>query len=84
MCGIEMRKGASAVVLALACALATPVAAQQTSGVPGSPGATTTIDGRYLPPPPAPFQGEINLNALQSKPAWPARVVPPKERRTSS
>ncbi len=45
---------------------------------PGSPDATTTIDGRYLPPPPAPFQGEINLNALQSKPAWPARVVPPK------
>jgi hypothetical protein len=52
--------------------------AQQTTGSPGSPAATTTIDGRYLPPPPAPFQGEINLNALQSKPAWPARVVPPK------
>jgi len=52
--------------------------AQQTTGTPGSPDATTTIDGRYLPPPPAPFQGEINLNALQSKPAWPARVVPPK------
>jgi hypothetical protein len=45
---------------------------------PGSPDATTTIDGRYLPPPPAPFQGEINLNALQSRAAWPARVVPPK------
>jgi hypothetical protein len=52
--------------------------AQQTTGAPGSPAATTTIDGRYLPPPPPPFQGEINLNALQSKPAWPARVVPPK------
>ena len=52
--------------------------AQQTTGVPGSPDATTTIDGRYLPPPPQPFQGEINLNAAQSKPAWPARVVPPK------
>ena len=44
-------------------------AQQQTTGVPGSPAATTTIDGRYLPPPPPPFQGEINLNALQSKPA---------------
>ena len=53
-------------------------AQQQTTGTPGSPDATTTIDGRYLPPPPQPFQGEINLNALQSKPAWPARVVPPK------
>src|SRR5262249_56453326 len=52
---------------------------QQTTGVPGSPSATTTIDGRYLPPPPQPFQGEINLNADQSKPAWPAPVVPPKD-----
>ena len=52
--------------------------AQQTTGAPGSPDATTTIDGRYLPNPPAPFGGEINPNALQSKPYWPARVVPPK------
>jgi len=29
-----------------------PTLAQQTTGVPGSPNATTTIDGRYLPPPP--------------------------------
>ena len=60
--------------------LATSIHAQQvqTTGAPGSPDATMTIDGRYLPAPPAPFQGEINLNALQSKPAWPARVVPPK------
>jgi arylsulfatase len=56
-----------------------PASAQQTTGTPGSPGATTTIDGRYLPPPPQPFQGEINLNAVQSKPAWPAHVVPPKD-----
>jgi arylsulfatase len=46
-------------------------------GTPGSPNATTTIDGRYLPPPPQPFSGQIGLNAFQSKPAWPARVVPP-------
>ncbi len=52
--------------------------AQQITGVAGSPNATTTIDGRYLPPPPQKFLGEINLNAAQSKPAWPARVVPPK------
>jgi hypothetical protein len=55
-----------------------PAGAQQTTGVPGSPDATTTIDGRYIPPPPQKFEGEINLNAAQSKPAWPARVVPPK------
>src|SRR5215469_5803181 len=55
-----------------------PVNAQQITGTPGSPSATTTIDGRYLPAPPQPFGGEINPNALQSKPYWPARVVPPK------
>jgi hypothetical protein len=52
--------------------------AQQTTGVPCSPSATTTIDGKYVPPPPAPFGGEIGLDASQSKPCWPARVVPPK------
>jgi arylsulfatase len=50
----------------------------QANNASGSANATTTIDGRYLPAPPQPFQGEINLNAAQSKPAWPARVVPPK------
>ncbi len=50
--------------------------------VPGSPSATATIDGRYLPPPPAEFGGEINLNAHQSKPYWPPRVVPPRGRPT--
>jgi arylsulfatase len=57
---------------------AVPAFAQQITGVPGSPDATETIDGRYLPSPPAPFRGEINLNAYQSKPYWPARIVPPQ------
>ena len=52
-----------------------PSAAQQ---VPGAPDATTTIDGRYLPPPAPPFGGEINLNAAQSKTWWPPRIVPPR------
>jgi arylsulfatase len=51
---------------------------QQVTGTPGSPSATTTIDGRYIPAPPQPFNGEIELNALQSKTAWPARIVPLK------
>jgi arylsulfatase A-like enzyme len=71
-----MRALAPIIVLSFACVL--PAAAQQTEGVAGSPSATTTIDGRYLPSPPQPFKGEINLNAAQSKPAWPGRVVPPK------
>jgi arylsulfatase len=45
---------------------------------PGSPGYTTTIDGRHLPPPPPNFGGVINLNAFQSKPWWPPMVVPPQ------
>ena len=56
-----------------------PTSAQQITGMPGSPEATTTIDGRYLPPPPQKFGGQIELNAAQSKPYWPARVVPPKD-----
>src|SRR5438445_396380 len=52
--------------------------AQQITGATGSPGATTTIDGRYLPNPPPSFRGEINPNAAQSKPSWPALTVPPK------
>jgi arylsulfatase A-like enzyme len=54
------------------------VNAQQINGMPGSPSATTTINGKYLPPPPAPFGGVINLNAKDSKPYWPPTVVPPK------
>jgi arylsulfatase len=65
----------AAALAALAC---TPAEAQQTTGAPGSPTATTTIDGRVLPPPPSQFGGEIELNAAQSKAYWPARVVPPK------
>ena len=52
--------------------------AVQTTGTPGSPSATTTIDGKQLPAPPPKFQGKIERNAAQSTPYWPARVVPPK------
>ncbi len=67
-----------AVIICVLALAAAPASAQQTTGVTGSPDATTTIDGRYIPPPPQKFQGQINLNAADSKPAWPARVVPPK------
>jgi arylsulfatase A-like enzyme len=58
---------------------AQPGVAQQTTGAPGSPDATTTIDGKQLPPPGAKFGGVIKGNALESKAWWPPRVVPPKE-----
>ena len=63
--------------IAVTLAGVAPVVAQQNMQITGTPDATTTIDGRYLPPPPQPFQGQIELNAAQSKPSWPARVVPP-------
>jgi arylsulfatase A-like enzyme len=71
---------AIAVMLAATFSFAPRMQAQaiQTSGTPCSPAATTTVDGRYLPNPPAPFGGVINLDAKNSKPCWPATVVPPK------
>ncbi|MEW6532376.1 MAG: arylsulfatase [Thermodesulfobacteriota bacterium] len=58
--------------------VALPAHAQQTTGVPGSPSATTTISGDQLPAPPQKFGGKIEDTAQKSKPYWPARIVPPK------
>lgn len=52
--------------------------AKEKAPKPGDPGYTQSIDGRYLPPPPAKFGGVINLSAKDSKPYWPPQVVPPK------
>ncbi len=65
--------------LALPLMVAASVAsAQQVTGTPGAPDATTTISGRQLPPPAPAFGGVIKDDALQSKPWWAPRVVPPK------
>ena len=58
---------------------ALPALAVETTGVPGSPSATTTIDGRQLPAPDPKFGGVITQDALQSKPWWAPRIVPPKQ-----
>ncbi len=52
--------------------------APKESGVPGSPSATMSIDGKRLPPPDPKFGGLIKENAAQSKPWWAPRAVPPK------
>jgi len=52
--------------------------AQQTSGTPGSPEATTTITGQQIPPPDPKFGGVVREKASESTPWWPPRVVPPK------
>ena len=62
-------------LLALTCVSAV---AQQVTGVPGSPEATTTIDNKQLPPPAPNFGGVIKEKASESTPWWPPRVVPPK------
>ena len=65
-------------VFVLATMLAAPAMAQQVTGVPGTPGATTTIDGKQIPPPAPKFGGEIKEKASESKAWWASRVVPPK------
>jgi arylsulfatase A-like enzyme len=66
--------------LLIAASLPAAVLAQadKTSVAPGAPGATVTVDGRYLPNPPAEFRGDISPNAADSKPYWPPLVVPPE------
>ena len=72
------RYGFIAALLCMAFCQPELVSAQQITGTPGSPSATTTITGNQLPPPPQKFEGKIERNAAQSTPYWPARVVPPK------
>jgi len=64
--------------VAVASSLASSVSAQQVTGTLGSPGATTTLDGKQLPRPDPQFGGEIREKASESKPWWAPRVVPPK------
>jgi len=71
-------RGLAAAAFILTALGAGPASAQQISSQPGSPEATRTIPGDVLPAPDLPFGGEINLNAAQSKPWWPPRIVPPK------
>ena len=66
---------ASVGLLALSC---TSALALQITGVPGAPSATTTLDGKQLPPPDPKFGGVIKEKASESTPWWAPRVVPPK------
>jgi arylsulfatase len=50
----------------------------QVTGTLGSPNATTTIEGSQIPAPDPKFGGVIKDDALQSKPWWAPRIVPPK------
>ena len=69
----------AAVGAALLMLASLPAMAVEATGAPGSPSATTTIDGKQLPAPDPKFGGEIKNDALQSKPWWAPRIVPPKQ-----
>ena len=75
---MERTKALSLVGLLAVLGTAVATTAQRISGQPGSPSATMSIDGKQLPAPDLPFGGKVERNALQSKPWWPPRVVPPK------
>jgi arylsulfatase len=51
---------------------------QRITGTPGAPSATTSLDGKQLPPLPPQFGGVIKESATDSTPWWAPRVVPPK------
>ncbi len=76
-----MRAKAMSILLALVVvvmSVSSPLAAQQVTGTPGSPAATTSIDGKQLPAPTPKFGGVIKNGALQSTPWWAPRIVPPQ------
>ncbi len=72
--------GGIAVALTLAILPGASAQEQTPGSTPpaGSPGATTSIDGKQLPAPDPKFGGEIKETARESKPWWSPRVVPPK------
>src|SRR5450631_2411713 len=73
-----MRFAAMAIATFCVSTSGTASLAQQVTGVPGSPEATTTITGKQLPPPDPQFGGVIKEKATESKAWWAPRVVPPK------
>jgi arylsulfatase A-like enzyme len=75
---MKIYRGTLATVAALVALSGVSTSAQQVTGVLGSPSATTTIDGKQLPPPDPKFGGVIKEKASESTPWWAPRVVPPK------
>jgi hypothetical protein len=65
------------VVVTVVQLLPRPSEAQQVTGTPGSPSATTTIDGKYVPTPSPRFGGVINMDVKNSKPYWPPTFLVP-------
>jgi arylsulfatase len=75
---IKVASFLSSTSVLLCLSLAPDASAQQITGTPGSPSATTTIEGKQLPPEPPKFGGVIKEDAKNSTPYWPPSVAPPK------
>src|ERR1039458_1051043 len=60
------------------CAGGNAAHAHVVTGTLGQADATTTINGKQIPPPPPKFGGVIKETAKDSTPWWPPRVAPPK------
>jgi arylsulfatase len=73
-----MRRFFFLIIAAFILSSAVSILAQEITGVPGSPSATQTIDGKQIPAPALPFGGVIKEKASDSTPWWPPRIVPPK------
>ncbi|MFO1398129.1 MAG: arylsulfatase [Burkholderiales bacterium] len=52
--------------------------AQQFQGKPGAPATLEFPNSRVLPVPTPPFTGDIQPNLINSTPAWPSTIAPPK------
>jgi arylsulfatase A-like enzyme len=78
MPSLKRFRATTLVAVALSLMAGSRVFAAEVTGTLGSPGATTTISGKQLPPPDPEFGGVIKHDALQSKAWWAPRVVPPK------
>src|SRR5512143_2307573 len=75
---MKLNAVSTTISMALTAACAATTMGQQVYGTLGSPSATTTLDGKQLPPPDPKFGGVINEKASESKAWWAPRVVPPK------
>jgi arylsulfatase A-like enzyme len=75
---IGQRAAHMLLIIPATISMATSGQGQDVTGVLGSPSATTTINGKQLPPPDPKFGGVIKENAAQSKAWWAPRVVPAK------
>jgi arylsulfatase A-like enzyme len=76
--GMRLCVSTVAVAAVLSCVDVASAGDRKEISNPGEPYATMTIEGKKLPARPQQFRGKIERTAEESKPYWPARIVPPK------